>query len=68
MLPDRMLSVIAANGIWTDTVGLVFTWFILLPAVATGLIVVAMVSGKGEKDADAELRGRWGRKRRDDDS
>ena len=59
-----MLSTLAANGIWSETVGLVFTWFILLPAVATALIVVAMVSGKGDKEADDELRGRWGRRNR----
>ena len=58
-----MLSVIAANGIWSDTFGLLFTWAILLPATATGLIVVAMVSARGEKRDDEELRGRWGRKR-----
>jgi len=63
MLPGRMLSTLAANGIWSETVGLVFTWFILLPAVATGLIIVAIVAGRGDKAADDELRGRWGRKR-----
>lgn len=60
-----MLSVIAASGIWTDTFGLVFTFFILMPALATGLIIVAKVSARGEKEADEELRGRWGRKRRE---
>ena len=58
-----MLSVIAANGIWSDTVGLVFTFVILMPALATGLIIVAIVSGKGDREADEELRGRWGRTR-----
>ena len=48
---------------WVDTLGLVFTFFILMPALATGLIIVAMVSGKGDKEADEQLRGRWGRKR-----
>ena len=65
MLPQAMLSAIAANGIWSETVGLVFTWVILLPAVATALIVVAMVSARGDKQADDELRGRWGRKHTD---
>ncbi len=65
MLPARMLSVIAANGIWTDTVGLLFTYAFLLPAVVTGLIVVAVVAARGEKRADDELRGRWGRRRSD---
>ena len=67
MLPGRMYSVLASNGIWTDTVGLIFTFFVLLPVLATALIVVAMVSGRGEKEADAELRARWGRRRRDAD-
>jgi hypothetical protein len=58
-----MLSALAASGFWSDTVGLVFTYGILLPGIATGLIVVAMVSGRGEKRTDDELRGRWGRRR-----
>ena len=62
-----MLSVIAAsNGIWTDTVGLLFTYGILLPALATGLIVVAMVSGRGDKKVDDELRARWAARVRSD--
>lgn len=54
-----MSSVIAASGIWTDTVGLLFTYGILLPALATGLIVVAIVSARGEKAADDEIRARF---------
>ncbi|MGH2897783.1 MAG: hypothetical protein ACRDMZ_03855 [Solirubrobacteraceae bacterium] len=54
-----MLSALAANGIWTDTVGLLFTYFVLVPALVTGLIVVAMVTAKGEKKSDDELRARW---------
>ncbi len=60
-----MLTVIAAeadNGIWTDTVGLVFTYGILMPAIVTVCVVVAMVTTRGEKQADDELRGKWGRK------
>ncbi len=53
----------AARGIWTDTVGLLFTYGILVPALATGLIVVAMVSGRGDKKADDEIRARWARRR-----
>lgn len=60
-----MLSVVAANGIWSDTFGLVFTFVILMPLLATGLVIVAMVSARGEKEADEELRGRWGRRRGD---
>ena len=60
-----MLTVIAAeaeNGIWTDTVGLLFTYGILMPAIVTICIVASMVTTRGEKQADDELRGRWGRK------
>ncbi len=61
-----MSIVIAAStshGIWgSDTWGLLFTYAILMPAIVTGLIVVAIVSGRGDKEADDELRGRWGRK------
>jgi hypothetical protein len=53
----------ATRGIWTDTVGLVFVWVILLPAIVTGLIVVSMVSGRGDKQTDDEIRGRWARRR-----
>lgn len=60
-----MLSAIAANGIWTDTVGLVFTYGVLLPAIATALIIVAIISARGDKRADDELRGRWGRRSSD---
>lgn len=63
-----MLSVIAANGIWSETFGLVFTFGILMPALATGLIIVAMVSAKGDKEDDEQLRGRWGRRRGDHNS
>ncbi len=63
-----MLFALAAGstGIWTDTVGLVFTYVILLPAIATALIVVARVSARGDKRADDELRGRWGRRHNSD--
>ncbi len=65
----RMLAaVIAANeaaerGIWTDTFGLLFTYGILLPAIVTGLIIVAIVSGRGDKKVDDEIRARWLRRR-----
>jgi hypothetical protein len=64
--PSARMRILAAaassDTFWTDTVGLVFTWGVLLPAIATALIVVAIVSGKGDKEADEELRGRWGRR------
>jgi hypothetical protein len=59
-----MLAAATSHGIFSnDTVGLVFTWVIMLPALATGLIVVAIVSARGEKMADEQIRGRWGRRR-----
>jgi len=61
-----MHSVIAAttsHGIWgSDTWGLLFTYGILMPAIVTVCVVVSMVTTRGEKQADDELRGRWGRK------
>ena len=52
----------AARGIWTDTVGLLFTYGILIPAIVTVCIVVAIVSGRGDKREDDEIRSRWARK------
>jgi hypothetical protein len=47
----------------SDTIGLVFTYFVLIPAIATGLIVVAVVSARGEKRENEKLGGnRWGSK------
>jgi hypothetical protein len=57
-----MLFVLASQAL-SDTTGLFFTYFVLIPAIATGLIVVAVVSAKGEKREDEKLKGRWGRKR-----
>ncbi len=57
-----LFALAAGKGIWTDTVGLLFTYGILVPAIATGLIVVTIISGRAEKRADDELRGRWGRR------
>jgi hypothetical protein len=56
-------SLIAASQAWTDSIGLLFTFGVLMPAVATVCIVVAIVSGRGEKAADGKLAGRWGRRR-----
>jgi hypothetical protein len=62
------MQFVLANQAVTDTIGLVFTYFVLAPAIATGLIVVAVVTAKGEKREDEKLRGRWGRKRGPADS
>jgi hypothetical protein len=56
-----LLIAISKEGL-TDTIGLVFTFFVLMPALATGLIVVAVVAARGEKREHERLTGRWGRK------
>lgn len=62
-----MSAIVTASAL-TDTIGLVFTWMILLPVLAIGLIIVAIVATRGEKAQDADLDGRWGRRtRRSDD-
>ncbi|MEA2218993.1 MAG: hypothetical protein QOJ35_1619 [Solirubrobacteraceae bacterium] len=53
---------IALSQAWSDTIGLAFTFFVLMPAVATVCIVVAIISGRGEKAEDAKISGRWGRR------
>jgi hypothetical protein len=64
-----MLAAATSHGIFdNDTVGLLFTFAILLPALATGLVVVAIVSAKGDKQADEQTRGHWGRRRGSTDS
>jgi|GEM_PF-4780806 len=54
---------VLASQATTDTIGLVFTYFVLIPAILTGLIVVAVVTAKGEKREDQKHAGRWGTKR-----
>jgi len=62
-----LVSILAVDQALEDTIWLVFTWFVLVPAILTGLIVVAIVSGRGEKREDAKNRGRWGTARRTPD-
>jgi hypothetical protein len=61
--PAASMHFVLASQALTDTIGLVFTYFVLLPAIATGLIVVTIVTAKGEKREDEKRAGRWGRKR-----
>ena len=56
------MQFVLANQALFDTIGLGFTYFVLIPALVTGLIVVAVVSAKGEKREDEKLSHRWGRK------
>lgn len=58
-----MSLVLATSQSASDTIGLAFTYLVLIPAIATGLIVVAVVSARGEKRENQKLAGRWGRKR-----
>jgi NADH:ubiquinone oxidoreductase subunit K len=58
-----MSFVLAMSQGLSDTIGLVFTFFILMPAIATGCIVVAVVAARGEKREQEKLASRWGRKR-----
>jgi hypothetical protein len=55
-------TIIALSKGWVDSIGLVFAFGILMPAVMNILVVISMISGRGEKAQDAELAGRWGRK------
>ncbi len=61
-----LAPLIALSQAWTDSIGLLFTFAVLMPAIATVCIVVSMVSGRGDKHADDKSAGRWGRKRRSD--
>jgi hypothetical protein len=56
-----LMEFLAASKAWTDTIGVGFTFLILMPALATGLIVVAIVSARGEKRDNEKSAGRWGR-------
>ena len=56
---------IALSQAWSDSIGLLFTFAVLMPAIATICVVVAIISGRGEKADDRKLAGRWGRKRPD---
>lgn len=53
---------IALSKSSTMTVGLIFTFAVLLPAIATVLVIVSIVSGRGEGAQDARHGGRWGRR------
>ena len=52
---------LALSQAWTDSIGLLFTFAVLMPAVAVVCIIVAIVAGRGEKREDDANVGRWGR-------
>ncbi|HEV7804299.1 MAG TPA: hypothetical protein VGO80_00655 [Solirubrobacteraceae bacterium] len=55
------LALLALSQAWTDSIGLLFTFAVLMPAVATVCIVVSIISGRGDKTQDSKNGGRWGR-------
>jgi uncharacterized membrane protein len=55
-------AILALAQGWTDSIGLLFTWVVLLPVVATICVIVMIVAGRGEKAEDEKNSGRWGRK------
>jgi hypothetical protein len=46
---------------WTDSIGIIFSFGVLLPAIATVCIVVSIIQGRGDKEKDSRNGGRWGR-------
>jgi len=54
-------ALLALSQAWTDSIGLLFTFAVLMPAVATVCIIVSMVAGRGDKREDDKNAGRWGR-------
>lgn len=66
-----LVDLVAASQAWTDSIGIGFTFLLLMPALATGLIIVAIVSARGEKRDNEKHAGRWGsaaQRRRADDA
>jgi uncharacterized membrane protein len=57
------MALLLASQASSDTIGLLFTYFFLFPALVTGLVVVIVVTAKGEKREDQKYDGRWGTKR-----
>jgi hypothetical protein len=52
----------ALSKSWTMSIGLLFSFGVLLPMIATVLVVVSIVSGRGENAQDSRHGGRWGRR------
>ena len=57
----QLHALLALSQAWTDSIGLLFTFAVLMPAVATVCIVVSIVSGRGDHNQDKRNGGRWGR-------
>lgn len=54
-------AIVALSQGWTDSIGLLFAFAVLMPAIATVCVVVSIISGRGEKAQDEKNAGRWGR-------
>lgn len=57
-----LVVLIALSKSWSMSIGLLFTFVILLPVLATVLVIVSTISGRGENGQDAKHGGRWGRR------
>ena len=55
-------TTLALSQAWSDSIGLAFTFVVLLPAIATVCIVVAIVAARGEKAENTSNENRWARK------
>ena len=59
--PMQLHALLALSQAWTDSIGLLFTFAVVMPAVAAICIIVSMVAGRGDKRQDDSNAGRWGR-------
>jgi hypothetical protein len=50
--------ILLADKALTTTIIAVFIWFIFFPLLVNGLVVYAVIQGRGEKRANEELRRR----------
>jgi hypothetical protein len=55
-------ALLALSQAWTDSIGIIFSFGVLAPAITTVCVVVSIVSGRGEKAHDDTNAGRWGRR------
>jgi len=56
-----MSALLIATSTTVD-IGAIFAWVILIPGLATVLIIVGKIAANGEKAEDEKLAGRWGRR------
>jgi hypothetical protein len=52
------MMLLAADKALVVTIVSVFVWFIFFPLLVNGLVVYAVIQGRGEKRANEELRRR----------